>query len=62
MYAFPAPVLKFTRPPLPNAPSAYSPDASPKLAKERQSQVVAAMVRNRKLSQEQANGILLSQL
>jgi monofunctional glycosyltransferase len=47
---------------LPNAPSAYSPDASPKLAKERQSQVVAAMVRNRKLSQEQANGILLSQL
>ena len=43
---------------LPNAPSAYSPDESPELARERQAQVLKAMVRNKKLTQPQADAIL----
>ena len=42
---------------LPNAPSAYSPDASPALAAARQSRVLQAMVENHKLTQEQADVI-----
>ena len=40
---------------LPNAPSAYSLDASPELALERQAQVLKKMVRNHKLTQAQAD-------
>lgn len=43
---------------LPNAPSAYSLDENPDLARERQAQVLQAMVRNKKLTQAQADTIL----
>ena len=43
---------------LPNAPSAYSPDKNPDLAKKRQKKVVDAMVRMKYLTREEANVIL----
>ena len=43
---------------LPNAPSAYSPHARPDLALARQAQVLKALVRDRKLTQAQADAIL----
>ena len=43
---------------LPNAPSAYSPNENPELALARQEQVLTAMIRNGKLTQQQADAIL----
>lgn len=43
---------------IPNAPSAYAPTANPKLAQERQRQVLRRMVDEECLSQEQADNIL----
>jgi monofunctional glycosyltransferase len=43
---------------LPNAPSAYSPEASQTLAVQRQAQVLRAMVRCLRLTQAQADAIL----
>ncbi|MCI2047126.1 MAG: transglycosylase domain-containing protein [Faecalibacterium sp.] len=43
---------------LPNAPSAYSPDESPALALQRQKQVLTAMVKNKKLTQQKADALL----
>lgn len=42
---------------LPNAPSAYSPDSSPELAKQRMKQVLNRMVECKTISQEEANRI-----
>lgn len=42
---------------LPNAPSAYSPDASPELARQRMKQVLSRMVECKVISQEKANRI-----
>lgn len=42
---------------LPNAPSAYSPDASPELARQRMKQVLSRMVECKVISQEEANRI-----
>lgn len=43
---------------LPNAPSAYSPDASPELAKQRLSIVLESMKQSGRLSSESANEIM----
>lgn len=43
---------------LPNAPSSYSPDESPELAKQRLALVIASMQQNEVITQEQANRIL----
>lgn len=43
---------------LPNAPSAYSPDRSPELARQRLEQVLDSMVANGKLSEEEEQSIL----
>lgn len=42
---------------IPNAPSAYSPDVSPKLAHLRQKKVLQSMVRQKYLTQEEADQI-----
>lgn len=42
---------------VPNAPSVYAPTVSLKLAEERQSQVLDAMVKYHKLSEDEANQI-----
>lgn len=42
---------------VPNAPSLYAPTTNEKLAKERQVQVLDAMVKNNYLSQDEANSI-----
>ena len=42
---------------LPNAPSAYSPDTSPELARQRMKQVLDRMVKCKALSQEEADRI-----
>ncbi len=46
---------------IPNAPSVYSPTNSLKLAEERQSQVLDAMVEYDFLSEEEANEVKLQQ-
>lgn len=46
---------------IPNAPSVYSLNNNPDLAKQRQKTVVKAMVENRKLTQEEADEILSQQ-
>lgn len=43
---------------VPNAPSVYAPTVSLKLAEQRQTQVLDAMVKYKKLSQEEANTVL----
>lgn len=43
---------------IPNAPSLYNPKASPKLAKQRQKQVIQKMIKYGNLSKEDANKIL----
>ena len=43
---------------IPNAPSLYNPKASPKLAKQRQNQVIQKMIKYGNLSKEDANKIL----
>ena len=43
---------------LPNAPSVYSPDTNPELAKQRTMQVIQSMLANQLLTQEQVNQIL----
>lgn len=43
---------------VPNAPSVYSPNADMELAWQRTAQVLQSMVRNRLLTQEEADGIL----
>ena len=45
---------------LPNAPSVYSPDISMELAIQRTSQVLQSMVKNKLLTQDEANGIMSS--
>lgn len=47
---------------IPNAPSVYNPKASPKLAKERQKQVIEKMVKYGKLSEGRADEILKENL
>ena len=47
---------------IPNAPSVYNPKASPKLAKERQKQVIEKMVEYGKLSEGRADEILKENL
>lgn len=42
---------------LPNAPSAYSPDTSPELARQRMRQVLDRMVKCKALSREEADRI-----
>lgn len=42
---------------VPNAPSVYAPTVNLKLAEERQSQVLAAMVKYKALSEEEANSV-----
>ena len=42
---------------LPNAPSAYSPDANMELASKRVEQVLDSMVRNKLLTREEADGL-----
>ena len=42
---------------VPNAPSLYAPTTNEKLAKERQVQVLDAMVKNNYLSQDEANSV-----
>ena len=46
---------------LPNAPSAYSIDVNPQLAKQRMKQVLESMVDCDVISEEQANEIFLSE-
>lgn len=46
---------------IPNAPSVYSLNNNPDLAKQRQKQVVRAMVKNNKLTKEEADAILSQQ-
>ena len=46
---------------IPNAPSVYSLNNNPDLAKQRQKQVVRAMVKNNKLTKEEADEILSQQ-
>ncbi len=46
---------------IPNAPSVYSLDNNPDLAKERQKTVVEAMVENKKLTKDEAEDILSQQ-
>lgn len=43
---------------IPNAPSAYAPTKNPELAKQRQKQVIEKMIKNKYLTQEEANKIL----
>lgn len=43
---------------IPNAPSVYNPIVNPKLAKQRQKQVIKKMVKYKKLTQEKANKII----
>ena len=43
---------------IPNAPSAYAPTKNPELAKQRQKQVIKKMVKNKYLTQEEADKIL----
>ena len=43
---------------LPNAPSAYSPDTSPELAKQRMSQVLIRMVECEVIDQDEADSLL----
>ena len=43
---------------IPNAPSAYAPTKNPELAKQRQKQVMEKMIKNKHLTQEEANKIL----
>lgn len=43
---------------LPNAPSAYSPDSSPELAKQRMKQVLDRMVECGKMAEEKADNLL----
>lgn len=43
---------------IPNAPSAYSPTKNPDLAKQRQKQVIKKMIKNKCLTQEEANKII----
>lgn len=43
---------------LPNAPSAYSPDTSPELAKQRMSQVLTRMVECEVIDQDEADSLL----
>lgn len=43
---------------IPNAPSVYAPTKNPDLAKQRQKQVMKAMIKYKYLTQEQANRIL----
>ena len=47
---------------VPNAPSLYAPTANEKLAKERQVQVLDAMVKNNYLSQDEANSVKAMQV
>lgn len=42
---------------VPNAPSAYAPDKHPDLAKKRQKHVIKSMVKNGKLTQDEADAI-----
>ncbi|XCP83435.1 transglycosylase domain-containing protein [Roseburia hominis] len=46
---------------IPNAPSAYAPTVNPDLAKKRQEKVVRSMVREKCLTQEEADQILAGQ-
>ena len=43
---------------IPNAPSVYAPTKNPKLAKQRQKQVIEKMIKNKYLTQEEADKIL----
>lgn len=43
---------------IPNAPSVYSPTKNPELAKQRQKQVIEKMIKNKYLTQEEADKIL----
>lgn len=43
---------------IPNAPSVYAPTKNPELAKQRQKQVIEKMVKNKYLTQEEADKIL----
>ena len=43
---------------LPNAPSAYSPDTNPELAKQRMKQVLERMVKCEVLTQDEADSLL----
>lgn len=43
---------------IPNAPSVYAPTKNPELAKQRQKQVIEKMIKNKYLTQEEANKIL----
>ena len=43
---------------IPNAPSLYNPKANPKLAKQRQKQVIQKMIKYGNLNKEDANKIL----
>ncbi len=43
---------------IPNAPSAYAPTKNPELAKQRQKQVIKKMIKNKYLTQEEADKIL----
>ena len=43
---------------IPNAPSAYAPTKNPELAKQRQKQVIEKMIKNKYLTQEEADKIL----
>lgn len=47
---------------IPNAPSVYNPKVSPKLARERQKQVIDKMIKNGKLSEGKADEILSENL
>ena len=42
---------------IPNAPSVYAPTKNPKLARERQAQVIYKMIKNKYLTKEQAESI-----
>ncbi len=43
---------------IPNAPSVYAPTKNPELAKQRQKQVIEKMIKNKYLTQEEADKIL----
>ena len=46
---------------IPNAPSVYAPTKNPELAKQRQKQVIEKMLKNKFLTEEEANEILMSE-
>lgn len=43
---------------IPNAPAVYAPNVNPDLAKQRQEQVIAKMIKYGKLTEDEANRIL----